>query len=315
MTRIHRKILSWLSRCSLNPNGKTPFRANVIIDLGLTFIVALGISTAAHAAVSSYYLDQSRLELTVNPKTGLASGSVKVTSSSATTTRIRILPKFWVLDEQSAIRYIDPPSTGFNILKNILINPLEFSLPPAQTKTVRFMVRVPESITDAEFPLQLVFEPTSTLEELNRTDGNKVVQSVLNVVPVFTTTVYVYKGNPQPNMQIREFTCGMDKATQKPIIKLNLENAGNKHARLFGTIFVNHQTADQKKALWDVVKLRNGNLIFVFPNVPRQLAEPAVLTKHPDTPWPSGSYQLDLELSDERNSQAVLKGSCALQVP
>jgi len=315
MTRIYRNVLSWFSLASLSLKGVPPFRVNSIIALGLTLIAAIGISTAAYAAVSSYYLDQSRLELTVNPKTGLASGSVKVTSSSATTTRIRILPKFWVLDEQSAIRYIDPPSTGFNILKNILINPLEFSLPPAQTKTVRFMVRVPDSITDAEFPLQLVFEPTSTLEELNRTDGTKVVQSVLNVVPVFTTTVYVYKGNPQPNTLIKGFTCSMDSATQKPLIKLNLENVGNKHARLFGTLFVNHQTADQKKALWDVVKLRNGNLIFVFPNVPRQLTEPAVLNKHTDAPWPSGSYQLDLELSDERNSQPVLKGSCALQVP
>ena len=91
-----------------------------LAGLGLGALLALPVSFALQ---SSYYLDNSRLELTVSPTTHTASGSVRVASNTDHKIRLRVLPKLWALGPDGVVSYITPPTSGYNLLDNLGVNP------------------------------------------------------------------------------------------------------------------------------------------------------------------------------------------------
>ncbi len=264
------------------------------------------------ASTSSYYLDSSRLELQVAPATGTASGVVKVSSNSNRPIRLKVIPKLWHLSEQGVLVYDDPPQAGYNLLENTGINPEEFELLPGKSRLVRFIVKTPPDAVNAEYPFQLYFQPTSLLEpEARKANGN--VSNILDVVPVFTTTVYVYKGNPQPTPKVESFRCGYLPEKRQFLVNLGLSNSGAKHARLFGNIVLSHKSASGASQILDVLHMQNSTLLIVFPGMKRtveNLLESAKVSK----PEP-GNYQMELSLVDERNLQPAIQSTCEFTVP
>lgn len=285
---------------------------SVCLALGIFFMTVM---FQCFAATNSYYIDQSRMEVTIDPKTGTASGAVKLTSNSANRVKIQVVPKLWNLDPEGNITYINSPDSDYDLAGNLLINPREFELPAGRSQLVRFMLRAPARQQDAEYPFQLLFQPVASLnQDSSAATSSPVIQQSLDIIPVFTTTVYAYQGHPKPDVVIDKLTCML--TPQKTLsIVLELSNKGTKHARLFGNLIVN-QKAPSGEVFQPVGlgKLRGGNLIFVFPKGPRVLAEePNVFSEQFKTFLP-GDYRLELQLADERKIQPAMQTTCDIHV-
>lgn len=264
------------------------------------------------ASTSSYFLDASRLEIQASSQTHVASGSVKVSSNSERTIRLKVIPRLWRLNPQGVLVYTQPGQEGYNLLENIRINPNEFELLPGQSRLVRFIVKVSPGAPDAEYPFQLYFEPTSLLEP-DTQKSSASVSNVLDVIPVFTTTVYAYQGNPEPRALVSQFGCGYQSDSKKVSIDLTLNNEGGKHARLFGNVILSRKEEASANTLLEVLHLQNSALIIIFPNTPRQVQNLLPLKNSQDLK--AGRYQLQLGLVDERNLQPAVKSICEFTVP
>jgi hypothetical protein len=276
-------------------------------------LALLAVIPMSLASTSTYYLDVSRMELQVAPATDTASGMVKVSSNSDHKIRLRVIPKLWTLNAQGVLSYTEPAADDpANLLNTIDINPEEFDLLPGKSRLVRFLVKVPDQPEDAEYPFQLYFQPMDQLNPPAATPG-AAVSNVLDVVPVFTTTVYVYKGNPRPDVKVDSFQCGYQPDTGTFPISLALENQGAKHARLFGNIILSPKTTSGLGQPLDVLHLQNSTLIIVFPGTPRLVQNQLVSDKIKTLP--AGNYRLELQLVDERNVQPAVQATCDLSVP
>ncbi len=279
--------------------------------LALTALTASCLVVPAWSSTSSYYLDVSRLELIAQPATNVASGAVKVNSNSDQSIRLKVIPRLWHLSPDGSIVYDTAPTTGFNLLDNVSVNPDEFQLLPNKGRLVRFIVKTPETPADAEYPLQLYFEPTTLLET---TAGNgKGVNNMLDVVPVFTTTVYVLKGHPMPKVAVQSFTCDYQAKPSELNVKLNLNNEGARHARLFGNLLITAVGATDNAAPLDVLHLKNSTLIIAFPNTPRVVEN--ALTSDVLKKLSPGTYEGALQLVDERSLQPAIKSTCQFTIP
>ena len=275
----------------------------------LALLITLPQSTAS---TSSYYLDASRLEIMVSPTSHTASGMVKVSSNSSSPVRLKVIPKLWQLTPQGIVTYINPPSQGYNLLDNMNINPEEFELLPGKSRLVRFLVKVPADMKDVEYPFQLYFQPTVLLQpEMKKSAAG--VSNMIDMIPVFTTTVYVYQGSPTPDAQIKSFQCAYQSDKNQFSIDLNLENKGNKHARLFGNALILKKDGLQNKpsgAPLEVFHLQNSMLIVIFPGNPRIVQEQLTSSKK----FESGHYQMELQLVDERSVQPAIRSTCDFTV-
>ena len=282
---------------------------NPIGIIGL--LILLGLCYLGFAATSAYYLDHSRMELQVPANMHTVSGVIKVSSNSAQKIRLRVLPKLWQLNPDGVLVYQDAPLTGFNLLDNIGVNPREFDLLPGRSRLVRFLVKTPEQMQTAEYPFQLYFEPVNLLEGGNTSESTGV-SHVLDVIPVFTTTVYVYQGNPMPDIKVEKFNCAYQPKNAHFDVDLDLKNEGTKHARLFGNLVLSAEDGPNAHTPLDVLHMQNSTLIIVFPNAQR-LVKNSLSPTIPLTLKP-GSYQLQLRLMDERNIQPAIQSTCHLKV-
>lgn len=252
------------------------------------------------------------MELMVNPQTNVASGAVKVHSNSERSIRLKVIPRLWRLNPDGVVVYdVKPEAGAFNLLDNIRTNPEEFDLQPGKSQLVRFIVKVPKQPADGEYPFQLYFEPTSLLAPVAMPE-KAGVSNVLNVIPVFTTTVYAYQGSPSPAPAIDKFSCGyqMDKSQLR--VDLSLVNTGTKHARLFGNLILNRKKPNGDIEFMEVLHLQHSTLLVVFPNSPRIVRNDLALAG--EKKLEPGQYQAELRLVDERNLQPALQSVCEFTV-
>lgn len=268
-------------------------------------------------STSTYYLDVSRLEVQVSPSTNTASGTIKVSSNSDHKIRLKVLPKLWRLTPQGVLTYVEPPSQGYNLLDNLSINPEEFDLLPGKSRLVRFLVKGSPDSEAAEHAFQLYFQPTDLLESAAKTSAPGI-RNVIDVIPVFTTTVYVYQGEPTPDVAVQNFQCGWQPESGQFPVAFQLTNRGKKHARLFGNIVIapkniTPQTTPPAGQPLDVLHLQNSTLIIVFLDTPRSVQEQ--LTSQTIKKLNPGNYQMELQLVDERNSQPAIQAACDFSVP
>lgn len=273
-------------------------------------LVLMGIPMGM-ASTSSYYLDSSRLELQVSPSTDTASGVIKVSSNSNRAIRLKVIPKLWELSSTGVLTYKEPAKGEASLLEHIGINPEEFELLPGKSRLVRFIVKVPAGTENAEYPFQLYFEPTSLLEP-DIKHQTAAVSNVLDVVPVFTTTVYVYKGNPVPKVSLDSFKCDYQSAKHRVDVDLGIHNEGSRHARLFGNVIINRKTPSGSH-LVDVLHMQNSTLIIVMPSASRSINNELELQKV--SHLEPGAYQMELQLVDERNMQPAIPATCDFTVP
>ena len=278
----------------------------------IIFLMTVMSVVGCLAGTSAYFLDTSRMELQVSPQTQTASGVVKVTSNSARTLRLRVIPKLWNLNPEGVLIYQDAPAQGFNLVDNIGVNPREFDLLPGKTRLVRFVVKTPEGVQNAEYPFQLYFEPVSLLESGSANEATGV-HNVLDVIPVFTTTVYVDQGHPMPDVKVEKLTCGYDPKETKLDVHLDLSNLGTRHARLFGNLIISPDSGPNAHQPLDVLHMQNSTLIVVLPGASR-VVENHIPATAPDKLEPGKSYQMDLQLVDERNVQPAVQSSCHFTV-
>lgn len=282
-----------------------------LLFFSLLIVLLMAMPTGI-TSTSSYYLDASRMELLVSPTTDTASGVVKVSSNSNRSIRLKIIPKLWHLSEQGVVVYDEPPQTGYNLLKNIGINPEEFELLPGKSRLVRFLVKIPHEVATTEAAFQLYFQPTNLLEP-SAQKGNASVSNMIDVVPVFTTTVYVYKGSAVPAPKVESFQCGYLADKNQYSVNLKVSNSGTKHARLFGNIVLSRKSPSGQNQLLQVLHLQNSTLIIVFPGTPRVVQN--ILESEKNQKLDAGQYQMELRLVDERNQQPAIQSTCDFTVP
>lgn len=289
------------------------------VIIGLCFLLSVTWSLRSNAGSSSYYLNPPRVDLVVSAKNHLASGTLTITSSADKTIRLKATPKLWTLDENGAFDFSEPPANGFNLLKQIRFNPDEFDLKPRESKTIRYVVKIPQDQPDGEYTFQVYFYPVQTLQPQtsNGTKSSKAgITPNIDVVPVFGSTVYVYKGNTEPDVKVNRFSCQTGPSNTLLDLNLNMTNQGSKHARLTGNMELNKLEGSNKKTLVSTVFLRNKNLLIVFPKKSYDYSEKLnlILDDKTKKQLPSGQYEFNLQLVDQRDEQPAVPSRCQFEV-
>jgi hypothetical protein len=260
---------------------------------------------------SSYMITPVKMDLTVSEKTLSTSSVMKALNVSKLPLKLKIIPRLWTLSEQGMIEYLTPPTEGFNLLNAVRFNPEEFELAPNQSRSVRFVVKLPPETPDGEYPLQFYFEPTELLEQAA---AAKHKYGAINVIPVFTATVYINKGKIKPQMSVKDFQCDWLPNFGGIKANISLQNQGLRHARLKGSyLLVNLQETNKKTRILAESKVKGGALVIVFPNKSRTFQD-ATLTKENLSTLGAGQYGLELNFTDERGEIPGLTQTCSLPV-
>lgn len=287
-----------------------PVRNSTVIGLLLGLLLFIGF---AHAKTSNYYLDTTRIDAVVSPMTQTASGMVRVYNTSADTLPLKVVPHLWTLDTNGSIVYL-PPEAQNHLVDNVMVNPEIFELSGQRNRLVRFAIKLPAELPDGEYPFQLFFQPIETDENPAAKVANASgVQSILEITPIFATTVYALKGAPVPKTSLSDYTCRYDPQNGSLTTRFSLENTGNRHTRTLGHLLLQHKNAAGQQTLAQVFKLQKESIMLVFPNQTRTFTDVVTL---PDAlkMLPVGDYTLDLDLVDERGLQPAISSSCHFSV-
>jgi hypothetical protein len=234
---------------------------------------------------------------------------MKALNVSKVPLKLKIIPKLWTLTEQGLIQYMSAPTEGFNLLSAVRFNPEEFELAPNQTRSVRFVVKLPPDTPDGEYPLQFYFEPTELLQEAATA---KSKYGAINVIPIFTATVYINKGKIKPQMTFEHFKCDWLPNFEGIKTDIKLQNQGLRHARLKGTyLLVNMKETNKKARILAESKVKGGALVISFPQKAREFQD-NTLTKENLPALSAGQYGLELHFTDERGEIPGMSETCTL---
>lgn len=266
-------------------------------------------SLNVQADKSSYMITPVKMDLTVSDKTLSTSGVMKALNVSKAPLKLKVIPKLWTLTEEGLIQYVNAPTEGFNLLNAVRFNPEEFELAPNQSRSVRFVVKLPPETPDGEYPLQFYFEPTELLQE---SATSKSKYGAINVIPIFTATVYVNKGKIKPQMVFNGFQCDWLPNFEGIKTDIKLQNQGLRHARLKGTyLLVNLQESNKKARILAESKVKGGALIISFPQKARFFQDKTMI-KENLAALSAGQYALELNFADERGETPGISETCTL---
>ena len=234
-------------------------------------------------------------------------------NTSRNTLPLKVIPRLWTLDNNGSIVYL-PPEANNNLVENIIVNPEVFEIPAQRNRLVRFAIKLPPEIPDGEYPFQLFFQPIESDDALaSQAALASGIHPVLDITPIFATTVYALKGGPMPQSILSEYTCRYQPQNGTLFTHFTLQNTGNRHTRVTGHILLQQKNADGQLTLAQVFNVQKETIMLVFPNQTRIFEEGFTL---PETlkALPVGEYTLDLDLVDERGLQPALSSSCHFSV-
>jgi hypothetical protein len=268
---------------------------------------------SSHAKTSNYYLDSTRIDAVVSPITQTASGMVRVYNTSGNPLPLKVIPHLWTLDANGSIVYL-PPDAQNNLVENVMMNPEVFEIPGQRNRLVRFAIKLPLDLPDGEYPFQLFFQPIETGESPVLTSSNPSgIQSILEITPIFATTVYALKGSAVPNTSLNEYTCQYDPEKASITTRFSLQNTGNRHTRVLGHVLLQHKNVAGQQTLAQVFKIQKEAMILVFPGQTRTFTDVMPLPQALQM-LPAGEYTVDLDLVDERGLQPAVSSSCHFSV-
>jgi hypothetical protein len=227
----------------------------------------------------------------------------KVINKSSKPSTFRIYTQSWTINEKNETQIV--PSTEQSLNQWIVVNPVQFTLPPGQTQTVRFAVRPRVQPKPGEHRAFIFIEEIPIQE----TNTDKKAAIAVKVLGRFGVAVYGYVGDVKRVGVLNSITVDTKKAPVKAVF--DISSQGTAYARMDGQYGIwsasKYPGASVTKKIADKIQLPDGLLDTgslpskpILPDTRRQLI--LNITKK----LPPGQYVLDI--NGNLNGTAIDKG-------
>src|SRR5579871_1567763 len=163
----------------------------------ITFLLAATLcAAAAHAQVgfSPQYYD---LSLDDAQKTH----AFRLFNQTNDDKHVRVGVVNWDFDERSEIRILPPTEASLD--QWVVVNPVEFTIPPGQTQAVRFSVRPAVELSPGEHRAMLIFDEVPPPQPLGSATAPGA-QTALRARFQFRTAIYTQVGAPKRSAEVSE---------------------------------------------------------------------------------------------------------------
>lgn len=210
--------------------------------------------------------------------------------------QVRVSVVNWTLDEHGEIRPL--PSTDTSLDQWVVVNPIEFTIPPGESQAVRFSIRPAVELPPGEHRAMLLFDEV-LLPAAPEVSSSVGAQTSLRARFQFRTAIYCQVGTVARHADVASVTVD---ASQ---MHLQLRATGSANTRLDGEYLIWKQSAYPGL---DKVSLL-GNLGDDKPSLPEGIAAAGRLPGQPVLPGSTRDYAISLSDRLDRGSYvAVLLG-------
>ncbi|TFI54515.1 molecular chaperone [Mastigocladus laminosus UU774] len=272
----------------------------------LATVSAIGLVCNPVAAIS-IGVSPPRFELKLDQKKATTQ-IFKVVNRDSKPATFKIYLMGWTLDEKNQIKRV--ASSEQSLDQWIIVNPLQFTLAPGKTQTVRFAVRPRVKPQPGEHRAFIFVEEIASPEDTKKQGGNAGVK----VIGRFGVAVYGYVGDVQRVAKLNDILVN---TKSNPITaSFDISSQGTAYVRMNGQYTIWQATkypgANATKVIAEIEKPKpkfpdgvvvGGSLPKkpVLPNTRRQ-----VLLRLPDK-LPPGKYVLDIngELNGVQIDQGI----------
>jgi hypothetical protein len=277
----------------------------------MSAVAMLGI-LAPLSALGSYTVSPPVTEMVLEKPGAISTLVFEVMNYNESTIKVQVRPQMWTLDDNDRFILLEQP-VGFDLKKDIMLNPREFELAPGERKPIRFGIKRPMSLPDGEYRFQIAFEEVRLLPDMTQTIKQNGVTAVINTKTILASTVYVHAGNTSPKLAFDKFQCHPTEDKQTVAGDFILKNTGARHGRLKGVMVFNRkndagQYVPEKQADF------GATASILLPGQTRTWSEP-LLTPELYKELKPGQYRLEASLLDERNVFPSVSTSCDLVIP
>jgi P pilus assembly chaperone PapD len=280
----------------------------IMKKLCASVLAAIGVATLYCQPIAAISIGVSppRFELNIGQKKQVTQ-SFKVLNNGKKPATFKIYTQGWTLNEKNQVQSV--ASTEQSLDRWIVVNPVQFTLPPGKVQTVRFAVRPRVQPKSGEHRAFIY------VEELPGPDENNNPKATVNVKVLgrFGVAVYGYVGDAKRVGVVNSIT--VDNKTAPVKAAFDISSQGNAYVRMKGEYAVwpasKYPGASATKPMADLgqkkISLPNGVLDAgslpsspVLPDTRRQVI--LNIAKK----LPPGQYVLDI--NGDLNGQPIDKG-------
>ena len=210
--------------------------------------------------------------------------------------QVKVSVVSWDFDERGEIRIL--PSTDTSLDQWVVVNPVEFSIPPGESQAVRFSIRPAVALADGEHRAMLIFDEVLQAQDAPAASAAGA-QTALRARFQFRSAIYLQAGAVSRRAEITSATA--DATT----LRLQARASGSANTRLDGQFMI--WKAAAFPGLEKVALL--GNLTAEKPELPSGMLAAGRLPGQPVLPGSSRSYEIALGTTLAKGSYvAVLLG-------
>lgn len=274
----------------------------------VSLLTAIGITVLGSCPISAISIGVSppRFELKIEQKKQTTQ-VFKVLNNGSKPTTFRVYTQGWTLNEKNETQRVAPSEQS--LAQWIVINPVQFTLPPGKTQTVRFAIRPRVQPQPGEHRAFIFVEELPSQDEI--TDQKATV--AVKVIGRFGVAVYGYVGDIKRVGVLNSITVNTKTAPVKATF--DISSQGTAYVRMKG-----------QYAIWPANKYpgtgatkKIANLEPGKTKLPDELLEVGTLPSNPVLPdtrrqlilsiskkLPPGQYILDI--NGDLNGTAIDKG-------
>ena len=220
----------------------------------------------------------SPLVIQVQAQRGKAQGIIKVKNTTNEPSRVRIYTEPFTYDREQGFQTLEKSEQDLS--SYLRFSPREMTIPPESERRVRLFSQFPPSLPDGEYRTVVFAE--------SLTEARDAQQNLVGVITRVGVTVYVRKGDLQPNLKVEQATYD-PKAKQ---IKLLVTNAGEASIlpKLIWKLTQNSQLVAEGENSKTAIIAKSDRFLQISPTIEdgNGVQKPVLLK--------SGNYQLSGEL-------------------
>jgi hypothetical protein len=193
--------------------------------------------------------------------------------------QVKVSVVSWDFDENGQIRLL--PSTDTSLDQWVVVNPIEFTIPPGESQAVRFSIRPAVQLSAGEHRAMLIFDEVLQLQPLGQVSGAGA-QTALRARFQFRTAIYCQVGTVSRSAELVSARVGAD------AMMLQTRAIGTANARFDGQFMI--WKAGSFPGLDKAFLL--GNLADSRPELPPGMVTAGRLPGQPVLPGGSRNYEV-----------------------
>jgi len=248
-------------------------KARIFLPLGLLLLLASSLATA-QVGFSPQYFDLPLAE-------ALGTHAYRLFNLTEDPKQVKVSVVSWDFDDRGEIRIL--PSTDTSLDQWVVVNPVEFTIPPGESQAVRFSIRPAVALANGEHRAMLIFDEIPQAQDVPAA-STAGAQTALRARFQFRSAIYLQAGQASRRAEITSATA--DATT----LHVQVTARGSANTRPDGQFMI--WKAAAFPGLDKVALL--GNLADEKPELPSGMLAAGRLPGQPVLPGSSRNYEIAL---------------------